>query len=232
MSKSSRRTFLGRLGTAAVVPALGSLSSSAFSFSAPALASAEQGAATRASYDLLIAGGRVIDPGQNLSAVRDVAILHGRVARIQLRRRSAGCGKGGEPRRDALLVWLTPDRRLGSHVNPSSQVLVSDDGGHEARERPGGQPLRPAERRHDEAGSPPPGRQVRPPRAPLARTEFGESFETRRHFRQVASLPVFAICLGSYRSTPPTTSPPYLADLHRNRQKSGIVNCKQEREAR
>ena len=82
MSKSSRRAFLGRLGTAAVVPALGSLSSSAFSFSAPAVASAEQGAAPRASYDLLIAGGRVIDPGQNLSAVRDVAILHGRVARI------------------------------------------------------------------------------------------------------------------------------------------------------
>ena len=82
MPKSSRRAFLGRLGTAAVVPALASLSSSAFSFSAPAVASAEQGAATRASYDLLIAGGRVIDPGQNLSAVRDVAILHGRVARI------------------------------------------------------------------------------------------------------------------------------------------------------
>ena len=82
MSKSSRRAFLGRLGTAAVVPALGSLSSSAFSFSAPAVASAEQGAAPRVSYDLLIAGGRVIDPGQNLSAVRDVAILHGRVARI------------------------------------------------------------------------------------------------------------------------------------------------------
>ena len=82
MSKSSRRAFLGRLGTAAVVPALGSLSSSAFSFSAPAVASAEQGAPPGASYDLLIAGGRVIDPGQNLSAVRDVAILHGRVARI------------------------------------------------------------------------------------------------------------------------------------------------------
>ena len=82
MSKSSRRAFLGRLGTAAVVPAFGSLSSSAFSFSAPAVASAEQGAAPRASYDLLIAGGRVIDPGQNLSAVRDVAILYGRVARI------------------------------------------------------------------------------------------------------------------------------------------------------
>ena len=82
MSKSSRRAFLRRLGAAAVVPALGSLSSSSLSISAPAVAAAVQGAAPRASYDLLIAGGRVIDPGQNLSAVRDVAILHGRVARI------------------------------------------------------------------------------------------------------------------------------------------------------
>ena len=82
MSKSSRRAFLGRLGTVAVVPALGSLSSSAFPFSAPAVAAAEQGAAPGATCDLLIAGGRVIDPWQNLSAVRDVAILHGRVARV------------------------------------------------------------------------------------------------------------------------------------------------------
>ena len=41
-----------------------------------------QGAASGATYDLLIAGGRVIDPAQSLSAVRDVAIRHGRIARI------------------------------------------------------------------------------------------------------------------------------------------------------
>jgi dihydroorotase len=35
-----------------------------------------------ASYDLLIAGGRVVDPSQKLSAERDVAILGGRIARI------------------------------------------------------------------------------------------------------------------------------------------------------
>jgi len=35
-----------------------------------------------ASYDLLIVGGRVIDPSQNLSAERDVAISGGRIARI------------------------------------------------------------------------------------------------------------------------------------------------------
>ena len=57
MSKSSRRAFLGRLGAAAVVPALGSLSSTSLSISAPAVAAAAQGAAPQASYDLLIAGG-------------------------------------------------------------------------------------------------------------------------------------------------------------------------------
>jgi dihydroorotase len=35
-----------------------------------------------ASYDLLIAGGRVVDPSQKLSAERDVAIAGGRIARI------------------------------------------------------------------------------------------------------------------------------------------------------
>ena len=35
-----------------------------------------------ASYDLLIAGGRVIDASQKLSAERDVAILHGKIARV------------------------------------------------------------------------------------------------------------------------------------------------------
>ena len=82
MSKSSRRAFLGQLGSAAVViPGLSSLRLSARSGPSGA-AAVVQGSASSASYDLLIAGGRVIDPGQNLSAVRDVAILHGRVARI------------------------------------------------------------------------------------------------------------------------------------------------------
>ena len=82
MSKSSRRAFLGQLGSAAVViPGLSSLPLGARSASSPA-AAVVQGSASSASYDLLIAGGRVIDPGQKLSAVRDVAILHGRVARI------------------------------------------------------------------------------------------------------------------------------------------------------
>ena len=83
MSKTSRRAFLGQLGSAAVViPGLGALPLGARSASSRAAAAAVQESASLASYDLLIAGGRVIDPGQKLSAVRDVAILHGRVARI------------------------------------------------------------------------------------------------------------------------------------------------------
>ncbi len=83
MSKLSRRAFLGQLGSTAVaLPGLGSLPLGARSASSPAAVAAIQESSSSASYDLLIAGGRVIDPGQQLSAVRDVAILHGKVARI------------------------------------------------------------------------------------------------------------------------------------------------------
>jgi dihydroorotase len=74
MSKSSRRTFLGQLGAATVLaPGLRNLQT---------LAPAPQAPAAAASYDLLITGGRVIDPSQKLSAERDVAIAGGRIARI------------------------------------------------------------------------------------------------------------------------------------------------------
>src|SRR5215213_3645145 len=62
MSRIDRRSFLGQLGSAAIVaPAAG---------------------ASAATFDLLIAGGHVVDPSQNLSAERDVAIAGGRIARI------------------------------------------------------------------------------------------------------------------------------------------------------
>ena len=41
-----------------------------------------QSSASPGSFDLLIAGGRVVDPSQKLSAERDVAILHGRIAAV------------------------------------------------------------------------------------------------------------------------------------------------------
>src|ERR1700674_5308862 len=40
-------------------------------------------AAYAATYDLLIKGGRVIDPGAGLDAVRDVAIARGRIAAVE-----------------------------------------------------------------------------------------------------------------------------------------------------
>ena len=74
MSKSNRRAFLGQLGAAAaIIPGLRSLQ-------VPSAAAQAPGGAP--SYDLLITGGRVIDPSQNLSAERDVAISGGRIARI------------------------------------------------------------------------------------------------------------------------------------------------------
>ena len=74
MSKTGRRNFLKQLGATAVV--------------FPRLASTElRGMAQAAGqgagpYDLLITGGRVIDLTQRLSAVRDVAITGGRIARV------------------------------------------------------------------------------------------------------------------------------------------------------
>ena len=80
MARSTRRAFLGQLGAAAVVmPGLGSFPRGA-NVSLPFATG--QDSVSAATYDLLIAGGRVIDPAQGLSAVRDVAILHGRIARI------------------------------------------------------------------------------------------------------------------------------------------------------
>ena len=80
MARSTRRAFLGQLGAAAVImPGLGSFPRGAKV--SPAFATG-QDSVSGATYDLLIAGGRVVDPAQGLSAVRDVAILHGRIARI------------------------------------------------------------------------------------------------------------------------------------------------------
>jgi dihydroorotase len=77
MSELTRREFIGSLGAAALVPAVGSVAG-------PSAAQAAQQSATQAPprYDLLVQGGRVIDPAQKLSAVRDVAIAGGRIARI------------------------------------------------------------------------------------------------------------------------------------------------------
>jgi len=70
MSLSTRRGFLGTLGAAAVaVPALASST----------LSAAGQAAA---SYDLLIRGGRVVDPSQKINGAMDVAITGGKIAAV------------------------------------------------------------------------------------------------------------------------------------------------------
>jgi dihydroorotase len=67
--------FLGQLGAAALLPAL----DCSFGSRPAGLASAVQVAS---EYDLLIAGGRLIDPAQNLAAPRDIAIANGKIALI------------------------------------------------------------------------------------------------------------------------------------------------------
>jgi len=79
MSASSRRTFLETLGAAAVaLPELGA----SIRFGADLSAAAPAAGQAAASYDLLIAGGRVIDASQNLAAERDVAIANGKIAAV------------------------------------------------------------------------------------------------------------------------------------------------------
>jgi dihydroorotase len=68
MVTCDRREFLARLAAGLIV----------LPHAAPVRG--QSGAAP--AYDLLIAGGQVIDPAQKLSAVRDVAITAGKVARI------------------------------------------------------------------------------------------------------------------------------------------------------
>jgi dihydroorotase len=53
------------------------------SATAVSLARANRVFAARANYDLIIKGGRVVDPSQRIDAVRDVAISNGRIAAIQ-----------------------------------------------------------------------------------------------------------------------------------------------------
>lgn len=81
MSLINRRAFLGQIGSAAIaIPGL-----DRFGPELSQVAASPQAAAASpqtASYDLLIAGGRVIDPSQKLSGERDVAITGGRIARV------------------------------------------------------------------------------------------------------------------------------------------------------
>ena len=76
MADSTRRAFLGQIGSAMAIPAL---TTGAFD---PAFAQTPAASPSGAMYDLLIAGGRVIDPSQKLAAERDVAIANGRIARV------------------------------------------------------------------------------------------------------------------------------------------------------
>ncbi len=83
MSATSRRAFLGTIGSALILPQVRDLS---WTGAKPALAQAAGQAAAgppaAVLYDLLITGGRVVDPSQQISAVQDVAIAGGKIVRI------------------------------------------------------------------------------------------------------------------------------------------------------
>lgn len=80
MSGANRREFLGRIGSAALAIPTARLGALRTGADAPRFQASQR--VSSVSYDLLIAGGRVIDPSQNVSAERDVAILAGKIARV------------------------------------------------------------------------------------------------------------------------------------------------------
>ena len=85
MTRVTRRTFLNQVGSAALVVAPGRAVGTALGgvgTATPPEAAQGTAAAKPVMYDLLIRGGRVIDPSQNISAVRDVAIAGSRIARV------------------------------------------------------------------------------------------------------------------------------------------------------
>jgi dihydroorotase len=73
MTDLSRRWFVRATGLAAAIPILPT-----FAQTREALASSQ----TSTGYDLLIANGRVIDPGRKLDAVMDVAVANGKIAKV------------------------------------------------------------------------------------------------------------------------------------------------------
>ena len=77
MSRSSRRAFLGTLGATAVA-----LPKITFGAGADRAGAAPGAGQAGASYDLLIKGGRVIDPSQKLNGQLDVAIASGKIAAV------------------------------------------------------------------------------------------------------------------------------------------------------
>src|SRR5690242_4455832 len=80
MSRSSRRAFLGTLGAASI--ALPAFRWPAVRLGANLAEAATASGQAAASYDLLIRGGRVIDPSQKLDGQRDVAIANGKIAAV------------------------------------------------------------------------------------------------------------------------------------------------------
>ena len=80
MSRPSRRTFIATLGATAV--ALPEFGVPTLRDGADLVAAAPAAGQAAASYDLLIRGGRVIDPSQKLNGELDVAIVNGKIAAV------------------------------------------------------------------------------------------------------------------------------------------------------
>ena len=69
-----------------------------------------------ADYDLIVKGGRVIDPSLRINAVRDVAMTGGRIALVE-----ANIEVGSAEVIDATANWSSPDSSTSIHTMPKTK---------------------------------------------------------------------------------------------------------------
>jgi hypothetical protein len=106
-------------------------------------------AAQPVTYDLLIKGGRVIDPSLRLDAIRDVAIAAGRIAAIEADI-AGGAAEIIDARGKLVVPW--PDRHphhggQSAAVPPMMLETAPRDGSTPARKAPTASPIRLRSRR-------------------------------------------------------------------------------------
>src|SRR6266853_1931657 len=86
-------------------------------------------AATAVKYDLIVKGGRVIDPSRKLNAIRDVAIAHGRIVAIEADI-PAGAGETGVEAIDARGKLVVPGlidiHTHAARVNDGPALCLAD----------------------------------------------------------------------------------------------------------
>jgi dihydroorotase len=82
-------------------------------------------AATAAKYDLIVKGGRVVDPARKLNAIRDVAISDGRIAAVEANI-SANATETIDARGKLVVPGLIDIHTHATRVNDGPALCLAD----------------------------------------------------------------------------------------------------------